>query len=66
MNKHVKLSDMIKDMEKYLEENGDKVVSSIGTCNGYEDGTQFIVYLAPLNNPYTPDRDELKIKESKL
>ena len=64
--KQVKLSNMIKEMEKYLEENGDKVVSSIGTCCGCEDGTQFKIRLAPLNNPYTADRDELDIKRTEL
>lgn len=64
--KQVKLSNMIKEMEKYLEENGDKVVSSIGTCNGYEDGTLFKLYLSPLYDPYSCDRDELNIKRTEL
>ena len=64
--REVKLSNMIKEMKKYLEENGDMIVSSIGTCNGYEDGTLFKLYLSPLDNPYTFDRDELDIKRTEL
>ena len=61
-SKEVKLSNMIKEMQEYLDKNGDKIVSKICTCCG--DNTLFKLYLAPLNNPHIADREELNIKRT--
>lgn len=62
--KEVKLSNMIKEMQEYLDKNGDKIVSKICTCCG--DNTLFKLYLTPLNDSHIADREELNIKRTEI
>lgn len=59
----VTLKDMYDTIGKYLEENGDKEVLSIGTCCGARDNTLYTLSLVELDAESMIETDSLRIKK---
>ncbi len=46
----VKLSNLYREIGRFLREYGDADIRSVSFCNGYDDNTKYLLRLADLNS----------------